>query len=400
MTRTLTCLAIICLTVISIAAQTNRKPALKGERAGKPADTKKPALQSGGLEYVPPPPSAPVKSAEDDEIIKVDTNLVTTPVSVLDRSGRFIPGLKQKDFKIFENGVPQKITYFQSSEQPFTVVLMIDTSPSTKYKIDEIHYAAVTFVNQLRPTDKVLVVAFDQRIKVLTEEPTSEKSKLYAAIYSAKFGSGTSLYDAVEWAAGLDLINATGRKAIVVFTDGVDTTSRRADYASTIAAVQEVDALIYPIRYNTLNEGATVLRGPTGAPAPVPADIAALLAARGLSIDSRVVRAVGRGTSEAEYERGRTFLDALALNTGGRLFEADTLTNLEASFSGVAEELRRQYSVGYYPEQTGEPGERRSVKIRVTRPANAVVRAKSGYVIRRQSSVTDSAETSRLQTGR
>ncbi len=382
MTRFTIYIAIICLTAICISGQSTRQtskpPALKGS---VPADKNRPELK-GGLEEVPPPPAAVIPSSDDDEIITVDTNLVTTPVSVLDRSGRFIPGLKQRDFKIFENGVPQKITYFQSSEQPFTVVLMIDTSPSTKYKIDEIHYAAVTFVNQLRPTDKVMVIAFDQRIKILTEEPTSEKAKLYAAIYQAKFGSGTSLYDAVNYAAGLDLINVTGRKAIVIFTDGVDTTSRRSNFESTVAAVQEVDALIYPIRYDTLAQGASPVRGPSGAPAALPSDIAALLAARGLRIDPRAIRmGGGRGTSEAEYAIGRSFLEAIALNTGGRMFEADTLTNLEASFSGVAEELRRQYSIGYYPEQTGTPGERRSVKIRVTRP-NAVVRAKSGYVIR------------------
>ncbi len=386
MTRIVICIALICLTAICIAAQATRRPALKGDVPSKSGTQKQPVLKDSDLDVLPPPP-ANVKTANDDEIIKVDTNLVTTPVSVLDRSGRFIPGLKQKDFKIFENGVPQKITHFQSSEQPFTVVLMIDTSPSTKYKIDEIHYAAVTFVNQLRPTDKVMVVAFDQRIKVLTEEPTAEKSKLYAAIYQAKFGSGTSLYDAVSFATSLDLINVTGRKAIVIFTDGVDTTSRRSDFESTVAAVQEVDALIYPIRYNTLTEGTSVVRGPSGTPAPMPADIAALLAARGLRIDPRAIRMGGRGTSEGEYEVGRSFLEAIAVNTGGRMFEADTLTNLETSFAGVAEELRRQYSIGYYPEQIGEPGERRSVKIRVTRPPNAVVRAKNGYVIRQLQTV-------------
>src|SRR5688500_11486690 len=106
------------------------------------------------LSQSPPPPPPPA----NDEVIKVTTDLVTTPVSVLDRNGRFIAGLKQKDFKIFENGVPQKITLFQSEEQPFTVVLLIDISPSTKYKMDEIHFAAVTFVNQLRAMDKVMVV--------------------------------------------------------------------------------------------------------------------------------------------------------------------------------------------------------------------------------------------------
>src|SRR5215470_17146242 len=84
----------------------------------------------------PTPSATPPKQNAEDEVVRVDTDLVTTPVSVLDRNGRFIPGLRQKDFKIFEDDVPQKITYFQSEEQPFTVVLMIDISPSIKYAID------------------------------------------------------------------------------------------------------------------------------------------------------------------------------------------------------------------------------------------------------------------------
>ena len=328
--------------------------------------------------------SPAARPSGDDEIIKVTTDLVTTPVSVLDRNGRFIPGLRKQDFKIYENGVLQNITHFQSEEQPFTVVLLIDISPSTKYKMDEIHYAAVTFVNQLRPADKVMVVAFDQRIRVLTDEPTSEKAKLYAAIYKATVGGGTSLYEAINFITDLDLIKVTGRKAVVLFTDGVDTTSRQATFESTLNAVQEVDALVYPIRYNTLLNGG-VVSTTTGAPAQLPADIAALMSARGIAIDPRMFRGMGRGSSPAEHEKGKLYLTKLAENSGGRMFEATDLKNLEASFSGVAEELRRQYSIGYYPEQEGQPGERRSVKIKITRP-NVVVRAKSGYIIRQPQS--------------
>ncbi len=328
------------------------------------------------------PSSTPTKPATtgDDEVITVETNLVTTPVSVLDKSGRFIPGLKKKDFKIYDNGVLQDITYFQSEEQPFTVILLIDTSPSTKYKIDEIHYAAVTFVNQLRPTDKVMVVAFDQRVRALTEEPTSEKTKIFSAIYKANFGSGTSLYDAVAVVTDLDIIKITGRKAVVIFTDGVDTTSRSASLESSLAGVQEVDALIYPIRYETSTTSG-VVSTTTGAATALPKDIADMMAARGITIDPRVFRSMPRGSSPAEYARGKDYLTKLAESTGGRIFDAADITNLEAAFSGVAEELRRQYSIGYYPENPGQPGERRSVKIRVTRP-NTVVRAKNGYVIR------------------
>ncbi len=340
-----------------------------------------------GQEPAPPPElkgGASVKPkstpSADDEIIKVTTDLVTTPVSVLDRNGRFIPGLKKKDFKVYENGILQKVTYFQSEEQPFTVILMIDISPSTRYKIDEIHFAAVTFVNQLRPSDKVMVVAFDQRLKLLTVEPTAEKQKIYAAIYKATFGSGTSLYDAVAFVADLDLIKISGRKAIVLFTDGVDTTSRQASFESTLEAVQEVDALIYPIRYNTQQESG-VVSATSGASVQIPADIAALMAARGIMIDPRIFRGGPRGASPAEHAKGKLYLEKLAENSGGRIFEATDLKNIEASFAGVAEELRRQYSIGYYPEIEGEPGERRAVRIKIARP-NVVVRAKSGYVIR------------------
>jgi len=309
----------------------------------------------------------------------VDTDLVTTPVSVLDRNGRFIPGLRKKDFKIFENGVQQKITYFQSEEKPFTVILMIDASPSTRYKMDEIHFAAVTFLNQLRPDDKVMVVAFDSRVRLFTPEPTSDRKELFAAIYKSQFGSGTSLYDAVDAVVSLDQLRVPGRKAVVLFTDGVDTTSRYANFQSTLEEVEETDALIYPIRYNT--QASMASSSGNGAPSPI--DLSAMLGRMGGNGPNIVVQA-GRGQSKGEYEKGKKYLEGLALNSGGRLFDADTIENLEASFSGVAEELRRQYSVGYYPEGNGEPGDRRKIKIQVVARPGAIVRAKSTYVIRRE----------------
>jgi VWFA-related protein len=161
------------------------------------------------------------------------------------------------------------------------------------------------------------------------------------------------------------MIKVPGRKAVVLFTDGVDTTSPQASFESTIASTQEVDALIYPIRYNTQAGG--------GVP--------------NMGVDPKVMRAsssgrgYARGQSPAEYARGKLYLDKLAENSGGRVFDADDLTNLETSFAGVAEELRRQYSLGYYPEQEGQPGERRSVKIKVPTKPN-VSFAPAGYVIR------------------
>ncbi|MEP6704304.1 MAG: VWA domain-containing protein [Acidobacteriota bacterium] len=362
MNRFYICLILVCFFVLSADAQTRRRttPALKND---KRSERSRPSI-ADPMNQPPPPPAAKPTPNTEDEVVQVETNLVTTPVSVLDRNGRFIPGLRKNDFKIFENGLAQAITYFQSSEQPFTVVLMIDTSPSTRYQIDEIHYAAVTFVNQLRPTDKVMVVAFDGRIRILSE-PTTEKQKIFAAIYKAQFGSGTSLYDAVDYVTTLDLVKALGRKAVVIFTDGVDTTSRQANYESTVAAVEEVDALFYPIRYNTQRTNANAV-------------------AQAYQLPAGMLVQLGRGQSDAEYVKGKTYLETLATSSGGRIFEADTIPNLEVAFAGVAEELRRQYSIGYYATEDGKPGDRKKIKIQVSRPAKAVVRAKSNYVVKQR----------------
>lgn len=383
MKRSLVCLLLILATTLLASAQTRSRsaPALKNDR-----NRTSPSTQD-----VPPPSpkeQAEMRAAEaaakaaEDEIVKVETNLVTTPVSVLDRSGRFIANLKKKDFKIFEDGVPQEITYFQSSEQPFTVVLLIDTSPSTRYHIDEIHYAAVTFVNQLRPADQVMVAAFDSRLKILAE-PTTDKQKLFAAIYKAQFGSGTSLYDSVDYVANLDLENLPGRKAVVIFTDGVDTTSRRASFESSLATVEEVDALFYPIRYNTQRRG----------------DPSSVASAYGLQLPPGMMVQLGRGQSDAEYQRGKTYLETLAANSGGRIFEAEAVKNLEEAFSGVAEELRRQYAIGYYASTDHKPGDRKRIKIQIARRPGAVIRSKTTYVVKQKDEPeAATGSTSRLQS--
>ncbi len=377
MKKVLISLVLVCFVTVPLFGQTRRtprkqRPAIQNET---PDTQKQQAPNLGGSAILPPPPPPPgARKKEEEErrkqeesIIRVETDLVTTPVSVMDRNGRFIAGLKKKDFKIFENGIEQDITFFQSEETPFTVILMIDVSPSTKYHIDEIHWAALTFVNQLRPADQVMVIAFDQRTKVLCE-PTNDKKVLYGAIYKANFGSGTSLYDAVDAVSSLEMVNTPGRKAVVIFTDGVDTTSRRASYQSTVAGVEEIDALFYPIRYDTQAQ----MSG--GAP---------LAALPGMQIPSGVAVRGMRGGSDNEYARGKSYLEALATNSGGRIFEADTTTNLDAAFAGVAEELRRRYSVGYYASTDRVPGERKSIKITVGRPGS-VVRAKTNYVVKQK----------------
>ena len=374
-------------------APTPTPPVLRNESDKSPSREGPPVLIDGKRPSSATPAGTP-PSDDDDGVIKVQTNLVTMPVSVLDRDGRFISGLQQRDFKIFENGVEQKVDYFQSVEQPFTVILMLDVSPSTEFRIEEIQNAAITFINQLRPGDRVMVVSFDERVHILSPV-TNNRAQLRNAIMEAEFGDGTSLYEAVDNVIYNQLSQIQGRKAVVLFTDGVDTTSRHAGYDDTLRATEEVDALFYTIRYDTQSDMNRGWGGGGGGGYPgggypggggrrgggrviTMADILNGIFSGGGGVYGG--RGGGIGGSAADYAKGRRYLETLALNSGGREFEAQSMYNIDAAFSGIAEELRRQYSLGYYPETVGHVGDRKQIKIRVMR-TGVVVRAKNSYIV-------------------
>ncbi len=307
--------------------------------------------------------TAAPETSDGEETLRIETNLITIPVSVFDRNGLYIPGLEQHNFKIYEDGAEQEIAYFGTSDKPFTVAIMIDVSPSTAYKIEEIQRAAMAFVDQLQPQDSVIVIEFDQRVNVLAKA-TNDREKIRNAIRKARFGGGTSLYNAVDQTLKKQLGKISGRKAIVLFTDGVDTTSdlslfRGRTFDSTIKDAEESDVMIFPIYYNTFLQS----RG-TGSTFP---DIFGGPPAK--------------GTTSGEYALGRSYLNELAAVTGGRVFRPEaTPGGLTAAFEGIAEELRRQYNIGYIPADEGTPGQRKQIKVRVNRP-NLVLRARDSYIV-------------------
>jgi VWFA-related protein len=325
----------------------------------------------------PDPAATPPEEVDAGDIIRVETTLITIPVSVMDRDGRYIPDLRKEDFRIWEDDVEQDVAFFASVDKPFSVVLMLDTSPSTQFQLGEIQNAAISFVNQLRVDDKVMVVSFNADVKVLSEF-TTDRAKLERAIYRANTESGTSLYDAVDIVINKHLSRTSGRKAIVLFTDGVDTTSDKASYDSTVMDAQELDALIYPVRYNTAGDmGGGSVQIPTG-----PVDIFGTILGGIFGGGNRGGGGIGRrprGTSRGDYENGRRYLEDLANSTGGREYVADSLRNMEYAFANVAEELRRQYSIGYYPKRTPQAGQRRMIKVRAKQP-NLAVRSRDSYV--------------------
>jgi VWFA-related protein len=346
-----------------------------GSSTATPAETPANDVAAAGPEEV-----------ESGDIVRVDTALVSVPVSVVDRQGHFIPNLKKEDFSVFENGVEQSIAYFEPADKPFTVALVLDTSASTHFHLWEIKEAAIAFASQLRPQDRVLVVSFNDQVLLLTEA-TNDLNVVTTVIQTyATTGSSTRLYDAVDLVIKERLNKIKGRKAIVLFTDGVDTSSYQATYEGTLREAEELDALIYPIQYDTSDyrqamQGAgnvTVVSRTSSWPFPGRSSSQVIYsgpANGGIQMP---------GTSQADYDRADKYLHALADKTGARLYQANDPSQLAKAFSGIAEELRRQYSLGYYPQNSTEPsadqsGDRRHIRVRVHRP-NLAVRARDSYV--------------------
>jgi Ca-activated chloride channel family protein len=366
-----------------------REPTLQGTYTTTSLD--KPMLikpgESGAKPVGPAATSLDKTDKKDEEVsegdvVRIDTNFVTVPVSVLDRQGRFIPDLKRDQFKLFENGVEQKVAYFEPNEKPFTVALVLDTSASTFFHLWEIKEAAIAFAKQLRPQDRVLVVTFDKLVMLLTEATNDQNVVTEVIERNAVTGFSTRLYDAIDLVINERLNKIDGRKAIVLFTDGVDTASYQATYNSTLREVEELDALIYPIQYDTRDFAAAQNRGNS-------VTIVSSTTSSGWPFPSRSTSRVvynnptvqAPGTSKAEYQLADQYLHQLADKSGGRLYKANDRDQLAQAFSKIAEELRYQYSLGYYPQTTLESGERRMIKVKVEQP-DVAVRARDSYVQR------------------
>jgi len=256
-------LSLSMLLVAGVSAQTRQRrvsqnPAAPAPNATTPARVpvlgganRQPGSQSNG-ETANAPASGP-EEVDPGDVIRVNTTLVTLPVSVMDRDGRYVPNLRKENFRLWEDNVEQTVAVFSAVDKPFSVVLMLDTSGSTRFRLEDIQDAAIAFTNQLRQDDRVMVVSFDDQVRVLTEF-TSDRSRLRDAIRRTRPGDGTKLYDAVDMVMNQRLNTVDGRKAVVLFTDGVDTTSRHASYESNVRDAEELDALIYPVQYDTYSD--------------------------------------------------------------------------------------------------------------------------------------------------
>jgi Ca-activated chloride channel family protein len=351
-------------------------------KPGAPSATPQPSTTTDETEGISDSRTDAAGETVEGDVVRVDTSLITVPVTVLDRGGKYVPNLKRSDFRIFEEGVEQKVAYFATEDQPFTVVMLIDTSGSTHFRLEDIQDAAITFVNQLKPADSVMVISFDDRIDVLGK-PTTDRNAITRAIRRTSTGGGTRLYDAVDVVLKKHLQTISGRKAIVLFTDGVDTTSHRASYESTVRAAEESDAPIYVVDYDTSG-----FNGAMGQGWPLPGRPRGTIFGLPVPLPSGGGVPGGPGANPGDYRRASAYLHELSAVTGGRFFNGDSMMGISQAFAEIAQELGRQYSLGYYPKTLGQAGQRRQIKVRVIQ-TGLVVKARDSYIYTEKKSTTD-----------
>lgn len=260
---------------------------------------------------------------EDTTPVRIDTLLFTIPLTVSDRKGSYFAGLKKENFTIYEGGLAQKIELFLNEEAPMNVAILLDTSYSTKDVLDNIQKAARDFVKILRPEDKAVIVSFDNRTVFLTRLE-SDRKVLSTAIerVSVSEVNGSDLYAAIAEVTRNYFAALKGRKAIIALTDGM-VTGRGISAQQTIDTLHKSDTFFYPIIFKTDALKRTRTRKPV--------------------------------TVE--------LLQIMAEETGGRFYEKDS-TRLKEAFQSIAEDLKNQYLLGFYPRNT-ETGNLRS-RIRIT----------------------------------
>ncbi len=306
---------------------------------------------------------------QKQETLKINTALVSVPVIVSDRQGRYISGLKVSDFTLYDNRTKQPIEFFADTEEPINVALLLDTSKSTTLVLDDIKKAAKDFVKQLRSQDRAIIVSFDFKETALCDL-TSDRKTLEKAIGKARIGEipGTKLRDAVYDVMREEFRTVKGRKAIILLTDGQDHGSEVAERA-LLESASEADTLIYSVFYRSLppnfaRQGRGGRRGGRGGIfTPMPRFPGPPPQRRQGRINERNADAVD-------------FLQELSDVSAGRYYDSE-VARLKETFGQIVEELRHQYRLGFYPADHAA-GSVHSLKVEVARP-DVVVRSRRSY---------------------
>jgi VWFA-related protein len=334
---------------------------------------------------------------DQDEPIRLKTDLVTVIASVNGANAGPIKSLKADDFSIYEDGVKQRIAHFAATDVPITLLLLLDISGSTRDDVELIKRAARNFLGELRFDDAVGVIVFSREVEMIAEL-SDPRAAVASAIESvaAEEGedgqrfttkTGTSFYDALYLAVEESpLKSVEGRKAIVCMSDGVDSTSKMK-FSDIAPLAEKSDASLFFLELNTEEATLKGLLKPKADPSYInfsPGQIDRYYAEHDPDSLQRfrpretllpeTIREINAGL----YKLSRRELRTLGERTGGRVYPVKALADLAGVYKQVGDELRSQYSIGYYPINKAHDGAWHSIKVQ-TRAPGATVRARSGY---------------------
>ncbi|HJU94092.1 MAG TPA: VWA domain-containing protein [Pyrinomonadaceae bacterium] len=394
------CVAVVCVVII------------ERSRAQEPSPPQQPAqrprrVNGTGQTTDPKKTVSPGDEVDEGDVVRVDTQLVSVAAVVTDSTGRPLSGLRPENFRLVEDGQPQTIANFGTAETPFEIALLLDTSGSTRDDVALIRSAATSFIEALRPGDRVGVVAFNQAqtvsqpiaaVEVLSPL-TDDREQLRAAIENLGASQGTPYYDALEKVAD-SIFNepardeVRGRRAVVALTDGVDSSSN-SDFGTAKMKLVRAGIASYFIQVNTEDFVEDRLMRDCRDDGRLALSKKQLQRFRELFVPKanaedfddfcRMGPFERMSISRELYNLARREMNDLARVSGGRSFAAATLADAKAAFARVAADIGTMYSLGYYPTNKTRDGKFRSIKLEVRGTKDkAQVRARDGYYAPKQ----------------
>ena len=283
---------------------------------------------------------APAEQAEQDDVVTLSADLVVVNVTVTDAKGQYTHGLKAKDFALAEDDAPQALTSFSAEESPFAAALLIDMSGSMEYKFGQVRGAAAAFVERIRDDDQVAVYGFNNKVKQVQD--FTNVRDIADAIWDAKAEDQTRLYDCMDEAITALAARPEKRRAILLISDGWDTTSRKANFELVMKRALAAGVTVYSV------------------------DLIEDDSLRGNNEETRGLL------------RGRNEMKEFAAQTAGRYVHSPQGTGLDDSFANIVDELRNQYTLTFYSSNKKHDGRWRKLAVSANGKA-LTVRARKGY---------------------
>src|ERR1043165_7913664 len=349
------------------------------------------------------------EEVDEGDVVRVETQLVTVPAVVTDQNGRPVSTLRQDNFVVLEDGKPQRLTNFATTEAPFEIALLLDTSGSTREELGLIRDAANAFLSALRAGDRIALIAFNNApangglsatVDILSNL-TDKRTVLRTAIQNVRTSNGTPFYDALQQFCDEVFRDPPtdefrGRRAVVALTDGVDSSSN-SDFDQIRAKLLRAGVATYFIQMSTEDYVEDRLLKDCQDDGRLALSAKQLERFRRLFVPSaqredyqdfcRLGQFERMDISRQLYNLARREMNDLSKASGGKNFAAATLQDARAAFAQVANEIGTQYSLGYYPSNKARDGQYRQIKVEVRGVKDATVRARDGYYAPKQGAV-------------